>query len=187
MKILIIDNYDSFVYNLVHIIKELGFEPIIKRNDKIELNEVNSFDKILLSPGPGIPEESGQMIDIISKYMYTKSIFGVCLGHQAIAEVCGAELHNLDHVFHGLVTTTTIVEPNYLFKSVPNTLKTCRYHSWVINKKTLPKHLIITSLGENNEIMGIRHKHYDLQGVQFHPESFLTEYGIQIMDNWLHN
>ena len=146
-----------------------------------------SLIKFCFPPGPGIPEEAGQMTTIINKYMHNKSIFGVCLGHQAIGEVCGAELHNLEHVFHGLVTTTTIVESNYLFKNIPSTLKTCRYHSWVINKKTLPHHLIITSLGENNEIMGIRHKHYDLQGVQFHPESFLTEYGIQIMHNWLHN
>ena len=186
MQILIIDNYDSFVYNLGLIVRDLGFEPVIRRNDKFGVAEAAAFDKILLSPGPELPAQAGNMLAIIAEYKATKSILGVCLGHQAIAEVCGADLYNLKHVYHGLVTTTKLIASDSLFENVPSAFKTCRYHSWAVARHNLPQELTITAEGEEAEIMALAHKTYDLKGVQFHPESFLTEHGIQIISNWLH-
>ena len=190
MRILVLDNYDSFVYNLVHIIRELGYgdEMDVIRNDKISLEAVEKYDKILLSPGPGIPKEAGIMMDLVKKYAPSKSIFGVCLGHQAIGESFGSELENMDVVLHGFGLTTNIVdEEEYLFKGIDKSFTTGRYHSWVINKDKLGSDLMITALSGDNRIMGVRHKTHDVRGVQFHPESVLTENGKQMIKNWLEN
>ncbi|MEQ8626886.1 aminodeoxychorismate/anthranilate synthase component II [Ekhidna sp.] len=187
MKVLVIDNYDSFTYNLVHILRELGIEESMRvvRNDQFELNEVESFDHILLSPGPGLPREAGLMPKVIDQYAPTKNILGVCLGHQAIGEAFGAKLLNLPQVFHGMVTPVEITENDELFKGLPTKFNVCRYHSWVIEKGTLPKSIKVTSVAENGNIMSIKHEQYDVRGVQFHPESIMTEYGKQLMKNWL--
>ncbi|MDW7695496.1 aminodeoxychorismate/anthranilate synthase component II [Flammeovirgaceae bacterium SG7u.111] len=186
MNLLILDNYDSFTYNLVHLVKHLGYSPVIKRNDKISLDDVDAYDKILLSPGPGIPEEAGIMMDLIKRYAPTKSIMGVCLGHQGISEAFGAKLHNLDLVYHGIVTDTEITDAEeILFKDLPTTLKTCRYHSWVVDPEGLPNCLEVTATNSEGRIMAIRHKEFDVRGVQFHPESFLTEGGETMLKNWL--
>ncbi len=188
MKILVLDNYDSFTYNLVHIIKELGHGEgmDIFRNDKISMEEINGYDKILLSPGPGIPSEAGIMQELIKKYASTKSILGVCLGHQGIAEAFGAKLYNLPHVVHGLAMENHVVEKEEaLFKDLPSDFKVGRYHSWVVDKNSDLEQFHITATDEKGEIMAITHKQYDLRGVQFHPESVLTEYGKEIMQNWL--
>jgi anthranilate synthase component II len=185
-KILVLDNYDSFTYNLVHIIKELGYEVDVIRNDKISIAEVDQYDKILLSPGPGIPEEAGIMHEVIRTYGPTKSILGVCLGHQGIGEVYGSKLTNMETVLHGFGMQTTIVDKNCrMFKGLPETFITGRYHSWVVDENALSDQLILTAVGEDGRIMGLRHKEYDVIGVQFHPESILTENGIQMMKNWL--
>jgi len=185
MNLLILDNYDSFVYNLVHMIKELGYEPVVKRNDKIALDEVDTFDKILLSPGPGIPKEAGIMMDLIKTYAPSKSIMGVCLGHQAIGESFGAKLKNLDLVYHGIVTKTDILSQEVVFQGLPPTFKTCRYHSWVVDTEGFPEDLEITAHNSEDVIMALQHKKYDVRGVQFHPESFLTEHGEKMIRNWL--
>jgi len=185
MKLLILDNYDSFVYNLVHMVKELGFEPVVKRNDKITLEEVDTFDKILLSPGPGIPEEAGILMDLIKIYAPSKSIMGVCLGHQAIGESFGAKLKNLDLVYHGIVTETEVLKPEVTFAGVPTKFKTCRYHSWVVDTADLPEDLEVTATNSEGTIMALQHKEFDVRGVQFHPESFLTEHGETMILNWL--
>lgn len=188
MKILVLDNYDSFVYNLVHIIRELGFGENLDvyRNDKISIEEVEKYDKILLSPGPGIPAEAGIMLQLIEKYGPTKSILGVCLGHQAIGEVYGARLYNMPVVLHGVGTDVRIVKSDeYLFKDVPDTFQVCRYHSWAVEKNSVNGKLAITSLDENDIVMGISHTEYDVRGVQFHPESVITENGKIMMRNWL--
>lgn len=192
MKILVLDNYDSFVYNLVHIIRELGYgdDMDIIRNDKITLEEVEKYDKILLSPGPGIPEEAGIMPELIKKYGATKSIFGVCLGHQAIGEAYGATLSNMDVVLHGFGLKTSIVEHNgTLFRNLPDSFTTGRYHSWVVDKDSVKPEtgLIISAMSEDDRVMAIRHTTYDVQGVQFHPESVLTEHGKEMLKNWLTN
>ena len=188
MKILVLDNYDSFTYNLVHIIKELGYEVDVIRNDKMTLEDVDAYDKILLSPGPGIPEEAGIMLDLIRKYAPTKSIMGVCLGHQGIGEVFGSELSNMETVLHGFGMQTTIVDKECkLFKGLPETFTTGRYHSWVVDENKLSDNFILTAVGEDGKIMGIRHKEYDVIGVQFHPESILTDHGKEMMANWLEN
>ena len=190
MKILVLDNYDSFVYNLVHIIRELGYgdDMDIIRNDKISLDDVEKYDKILLSPGPGIPEEAGVMPALIERYASSKSIFGVCLGHQAIGEAFGAKLSNMDVVLHGFGLKTQVVDPeSVLFKDVPEEFVTGRYHSWVIDKESIQNDLKITATSEDGYVMGIRHKEFDVQGVQFHPESILTENGKQLILNWLKN
>lgn len=188
MKLLILDNYDSFTYNLVHLVKELGVEPEVHRNDKVALEEVNRFDKILLSPGPGIPSESGIMPALIQEYAATKSIFGVCLGHQAIGEAFGGQLLNLPLVYHGIVTATQITEPDeLLFRGVPKWVKTCRYHSWVVDAKGFPASLQITATNEEGLVMALSHRQYDVRGVQFHPESFLTEHGAKMVQNWLNS
>ena len=186
-KILVIDNYDSFTYNLVHYLQDLGCDVTVKRNDQLTLDEVGPYDKIVLSPGPGIPDEAGLLKPIIKRYASTKSILGVCLGQQAIGEVFGGTLINLDAVFHGVATKVDIVvndEP--LFKGLGKTLEVGRYHSWVVNPK-LPKELEATSFDENGQIMSLRHKFYDVKGVQFHPESVLTPNGKQILKNWLNS
>jgi anthranilate synthase component II len=187
MKLLVLDNYDSFVYNIVHIIRELGYakDMDIVRNDKISLKEVEKYDKILLSPGPGIPSEAGIMQDIIKTYGPKKSILGVCLGHQGIGEVYGASLVNLPEVYHGLAITTKIVNKDRLFDKVPENFKSGRYHSWAINPKSDLSKLVVTATDENGNIMAISHKEYDVKGVQFHPESILTENGKTILENWL--
>jgi anthranilate synthase component 2 len=188
MKILVLDNYDSFVYNLVHIIRELGYgeHMDVIRNDKISLDEVDAYDKILLSPGPGIPEEAGIMRDLIKKYASSKSILGVCLGHQAIGETFGSSLENMDVVLHGFGLKTNIVDENeILFSGIEKEFTTGRYHSWVIDKNKLGSDLTVTAMSEDDRIMGVRHKEYDVRGVQFHPESILTENGKAMMKNWL--
>ncbi len=185
MKILVIDNYDSFTYNLVHYLEDLNCEVTVKRNDKLTLNEVNAFNKILLSPGPGIPNEAGLLKDIIKHYAPNKSILGVCLGQQAIAEVFGATLINLDEVYHGVATPITIAVNNEsLYNGLDKTLQVGRYHSWVVNSN-LPDVLEATSFDDHGQVMSLRHKKYDVRAVQYHPESVLTPQGKQILSNWI--
>lgn len=186
MKVLVIDNYDSFVFNLVHYLEELGCEVTVKRNDQLSLCEPDKYQKIVLSPGPGIPDEAGLMKQIIEKYAPTKSILGVCLGQQAIGEVFGGKLINLDKVYHGVATPVTIIEDDILFKNMPKKFEVGRYHSWVV-QSPLPEDLIITSVDENGQIMSLRHKKYDVRGVQYHPESVLTPFGKTILLNWINN
>lgn len=186
MKILVLDNYDSFTYNLVYIIRELGYHPTIIRNDKISLEEVDQYDKVLLSPGPGIPSEAGIMQQLIRVYAPTKAIMGVCLGHQGIGEVFGATLENLGDVLHGVAHQTRILDQEeYLFKGLPDNLTVGRYHSWSVVRASIPDELLITAEDEQGRVMGLRHTRYDVRGVQFHPESVLTVGGVQMMQNWL--
>ncbi|PKP14855.1 MAG: aminodeoxychorismate/anthranilate synthase component II [Bacteroidetes bacterium HGW-Bacteroidetes-23] len=184
-KIIIIDNYDSFTYNLVHYLEDLNAEVTVFRNDEFELNELEKFDKILLSPGPGIPEEAGLLLDVIKKYASTKSILGICLGQQAIGEVFGGSLINLEKVYHGVASKVKITKEDSLFNNLPTEFEVGRYHSWVINPDDFPEDLEITSVDENGEIMSIRHKTLDVKGVQYHPESILTPNGKKILENWL--
>lgn len=186
MKLLVLDNYDSFTYNLVHLVEKVSEIPFeVHRNDKISLEEINAFDKILLSPGPGLPKDAGIMPDLIKKYSATKSILGVCLGMQAIGEAFGASLKNLENVFHGLATPIRITEADELFKNCPTEFTVGRYHSWVIDNQNLPKDLIITAVDKDNSIMAVKHNSLNVRGVQFHPESILSEYGEIIIQNWL--
>ncbi len=185
MKIVIIDNYDSFVYNLSHLLKELGAEVTVKRNDQFQLEELEAFDKILLSPGPGIPEEAGLLLDVIHTYAGKKPILGVCLGEQAIGEVYGGKLTNLDEVFHGIQSPITLTTPDYLFEGLPSQIQVGRYHSWVVEQKGLPDCLEVTAVSKEGYIMALRHKTLDVRGVQFHPESVLTPDGKQILANWI--
>ena len=186
MKILVIDNYDSFTYNLVHLINQLGLDATVWRNDKFELEEVEQFDKILLSPGPGIPSEAGLLLAVIEKYAATKSILGVCLGQQAIAEVFGGELYNLERPVHGTATQINILDNSeVLFKDLPNKFAVGRYHSWAVKSENLPKELIITAEDEKGVMMALRHQTLDVRGVQFHPESVLTEFGMEMIGNWI--
>lgn len=186
IKILVFDNYDSFTYNLVHQIKELGYNNVeVHRNDKITLKEIESFDKIILSPGPGIPSEAGILLDVIKTFAPTKPILGVCLGHQAIGEVFGGTLVNLDKVYHGIAMNTTVTIQDYIFAQMPSEFNTGRYHSWVVAANNFPDSLEITATDENGNVMALRHKNYDVRGVQFHPESILTDGGIGIMKAWL--
>ncbi len=188
MKILVLDNYDSFTYNLVHILVDLGYADStdIFRNDKISLDEVNKYDKILLSPGPGLPKDAGIMPQLLKKYSPTKSILGVCLGHQAIGEAFGAELFNMPVVLHGVANDTIMTDvQDDLFDSLPKRFKVCRYHSWSVVSKNLPSDLRVTSVDEEGNIMSMRHKQYSVRGVQFHPESILTEHGKQMINNWV--
>lgn len=186
--VLVIDNYDSFTYNLVHLINEVGYEAVVWRNDKFDLKDVDQFDKILLSPGPGIPSEAGLLLDVIKTYAKTKSIFGVCLGQQAIAEAFGGTLLNLGRPMHGIATPVTVTDgDDYLFWDCPQTINVGRYHSWVVSKDNFPVCLKISALDHKNEIMALRHQELDVRGVQFHPESVLTEHGKQMMENWLTN
>lgn len=185
-KILVIDNYDSFTYNLVHYLEDLGCEVVVKRNDQLKLEEVDDFEKIVLSPGPGIPDEAGLLKEIIAKYAPTKSIFGVCLGQQAIGEVFGGKLINLDEVYHGVATKIILENDEPLFEGLPREIVVGRYHSWVVDPQ-LPDVLEATSFDENGQLMSIRHKTYAVCAVQFHPESVLTPQGKQILKNWLMN
>ena len=186
MNILVIDNYDSFTFNLVHLLNECGHNPTVLRNDKFDLAEVEAFDKILLSPGPGIPSEAGLLLDVIKTYSPTKSILGVCLGVQAIAEVFGGSLYNLSYPVHGRATAMQVLDTEeVLFDTLPHTFNVGRYHSWAVNREDLPEELKITSKDTEGVIMGLRHLNYDVRGVQFHPESVLTENGKQMIQNWL--
>ena len=186
-KILVIDNYDSFTYNLVHYLEDLDCEVTVKRNDKLTIEEVDAFHKIVLSPGPGIPDEAGLIKAIITEYAPTKSILGVCLGQQAIGEVFGGTLENLDTVYHGVATKVTLnVNDESLFNGLDQTFEVGRYHSWVVNTD-LPEALEATSYDENGQVMSLRHRVYDVKGVQYHPESVLTPNGKQILKNWVEN
>ena len=186
MKILVLDNYDSFVYNLVYILKELGGDVDVFRNDKITLEAVEKYDKILLSPGPGIPEEAGILLDLIKYYAPTKSIFGVCLGHQAIGEAFGAKLHNMGDVLHGVTTNCLITDPNeILFQGIPSEIEVCRYHSWTVLPETMPADLKITAIDEKGYVMAEAHQKFDVRGVQFHPEAYLTQHGVKMVENWI--
>ena len=188
MKILVLDNYDSFTYNLVHIIRELGYEMDIFRNDKIALEEVKKYDKILLSPGPGIPDEAGIMKDVIKTYSPNKSILGVCLGHQGIAEAFGAKLFNIPNVLHGVTSKARVTDRNEkLFKELPNQFEVCHYHSWAVVAESIPSDLTVTATNPEGLVMAIAHKKFDVRGVQFHPESIMTEHGKMIIENWLNN
>lgn len=191
MKILVFDNYDSFTYNLVHSIAHLtGSQPDVCKNDQIDLSEVKKYDKIVLSPGPGIPSEAGLLLPIIKEYAATKSMLGVCLGHQAIGEVFGAKLFNLAKVFHGVATPIQIEKlsngsTSSLYNGLTDVIEVGRYHSWVVSEQNLPACLQITAKDENGFIMGLAHTTYDVEGVQFHPESILTPEGEKIIQNWL--
>ena len=183
-SVLVIDNYDSFTYNLVHYLEDLDCTVTVKRNDQICLEEIEVFDKIVLSPGPGIPDEAGLLKEIIEMYAPSKSIFGVCLGQQAIAEVFGGSLVNIDQVYHGIATKIDIVKDDILFDGLPKEIEVGRYHSWVVNP-TLPEVLEATSFDKNGQVMSLRHKVYDVCAVQFHPESVLTPHGKKILENWV--
>ncbi len=186
MKILVLDNYDSFTYNLVHIIRQLQYEYEVHRNDKITVEEVKRFDKILLSPGPGVPDEAGIMKDVIKQYGSTKSILGVCLGHQGIAEVYGGSLYNIPKVLHGVTSTASVLDKNEkLFLGMPDSFQVTHYHSWAVRPGSLPAQLKVTAENEDGLIMGIRHTSDDVCGVQFHPESIMTPEGPMIIENWL--
>lgn len=185
MKIVIIDNYDSFTYNLSHLLKELGAEVEVVRNDKFELKDLEQYDKIVLSPGPGIPSEAGLLLDVIRTYTGRKPILGVCLGHQAIGEVFGASLENLKEVYHGVQTEGTQLGNDYIFEGLPERVMMGRYHSWVVAKDSVPESLEVTAMSDDGEIMAMRHRQYDIHGIQFHPESVLTPEGKTIVGNFL--
>ena len=188
MKILVFDNYDSFTYNLVQMIKEQSNASVdVFRNDEIPLEDVQAYDKILLSPGPGIPSESGLLIPLIKTYAATKSILGVCLGQQAIAEAFGGSLTNLSKVYHGIATPVELIGESNLFEGLPKTFHVGRYHSWVVNEHDLPAELKVTSKDPEGYIMSLEHTTYDVKGVQYHPESVLTPEGAKIIGNWLKN
>ncbi|WP_185864644.1 anthranilate synthase component II [Blattabacterium cuenoti] len=186
-KILILDNYDSFTYNLVHAVKKLTKKPVrVCRNNEINLSDIEKYNKIILSPGPGIPDEAHILKPLVKKFASTKSIFGVCLGQQAIGEVFGAKLLNTKKVYHGISSLIKIIDSQEkLFKKLPEKIQVGRYHSWIISPHNFPKELKITAIGDKGEIMALRHKFYDVRGVQFHPESILTPCGEKIINNWL--
>jgi anthranilate synthase component II len=188
MKILVLDNYDSFTYNLVHYVEKCGedIRVAVRLNNRITLPEVEEYDKIILSPGPGLPKESGILMDVIRQYAPSKPIFGVCLGQQAMAETFGGKLKNLNTVFHGVSTLMTVADSQeVIFQQIPKTFKAGRYHSWVVDEKELPDCFRVICRDEDNHIMGLRHREYNLTGVQFHPESILTEFGEQLIKNWV--
>lgn len=205
MKIVIIDNYDSFTYNLAHLVKELGVNVEVLRNDRFKLEELEKYDKIILSPGPGIPEEVGLLLDVIHTYKGKKPILGVCLGEQAIGQAFGGKLSNLSDVFHGVQTTVKIKERNgkfkdisreskensiaedYIFRDLPEKIPVGRYHSWVVDTEGLPDELAVTAISPEGQIMALKHRKYDIHGIQFHPESVLTPDGKKIMENWLNH
>ena len=197
--VVIIDNYDSFTYNLSHLVKELGADVTVYRNDQFEMSDLQPFDKIILSPGPGIPSEAGLLLDVIKTYAGQKPILGVCLGHQAIGEAFGGKLTNLSDVFHGVATEGTVckmdegkwrmangVPCDVLFDGLPERITMGRYHSWVVSREKLPDCLEITALSDEGQIMALRHKTLDIRGIQFHPESVLTPQGHAMLNNWLH-
>jgi anthranilate synthase component II len=191
MKILVFDNYDSFTYNLVHLVEKILHEKVdVYRNDQIALEKVKDYDKIILSPGPGIPEEAGLLLPLIKEYASSKSILGVCLGHQAIGEAFGGKLVNLSTVYHGVATPVKfsngkLEAKSHLFDGLPDEIEVGRYHSWIVSDENFPKELEVTARDANNYIMALQHKKYDVQGVQFHPESVLTPEGEKILRNWL--
>ena len=185
MHIVIIDNYDSFTYNLAHLVKSLGAEVTVLRNDRFALEELEAFDKIILSPGPGIPSEAGLLPDVIRTYAGRKPMLGVCLGHQAIGEVFGAQLENLRHVFHGVATEGRQFGTDPLFRGLPERIVMGRYHSWVVSREGLPDCLEITAISDEGQIMALRHREFDIHGIQFHPESVLTPDGAALLRNWL--
>ena len=185
-KILIFDNYDSFTYNLLHTVQSLSHTDVdVIRNDRMTLEEVERYDKIILSPGPGLPEEAGLLLPLIERYAATKCILGVCLGHQAIGQLFGAKLENIPHVFHGVQTPAQIVAEDYLFAGLPEEMEVGRYHSWIVSSENFPSELQITALDKEGTIMALRHRTLDLHGVQFHPESILTPQGTAIIRNFL--
>lgn len=186
MSITIIDNYDSFTYNLSHLVKELGASVTVVRNDRFKLDELEKSDRILLSPGPGIPEEAGLLTDVIRRYAGKKPILGVCLGEQAIGEVFGGKLINLEQVYHGIQSRISIVADDPLFKGLPREIEVGRYHSWVVDRESLPHCLEVTALSPEGYIMALRHKQLDVRGIQFHPESILTPDGKKILANWIY-
>ncbi len=185
MKTVIIDNYDSFTYNLAHLVKELGAEVDVLRNDKFELEELEKYDKIILSPGPGIPEEAGLLLEVIRTYAGRKPMLGVCLGEQAIGQVFGGKLTNLSEVFHGIQTNVKIKNKDYIFNGLPTEIPVGRYHSWVVDADGFPEELVVTAISPEGQIMALKHREYDVHGIQFHPESVLTPDGKQIVGNWL--
>ncbi len=187
MKILVFDNYDSFTYNLVHLVEKITHQKVeVFRNDQIELEQVKNYDKIILSPGPGVPSEAGLLLPLIKEYASTKSILGVCLGHQAIGEAFGGTLKNLSTVYHGIATPIQITnEDAPIFKGLGKSVEVGRYHSWIVSDQNFPSELEVTAVDSNGFIMALQHKKYDVQGVQFHPESVLTPVGEKLMRNWL--
>ena len=185
MRILILDNHDSFTHNLYHCVKQFKDNVLVVKNDKISLTEVEQYDKIILSPGPGLPDEHKNLKEIIKQFSSTKSILGVCLGHQAIAECFGAKLKNLEDVMHGVSSEIIFTKEESIFKNIPNQIQVGHYHSWVIDEKTMPNCFEVTSKNEDGMIMSIKHKEYDLKGVQFHPESILTQHGLLMIKNWI--
>jgi anthranilate synthase component 2 len=185
-NVFVIDNYDSFTYNLVHYLEELDCEVTVKRNDQFELDELEDYPLLLLSPGPGIPDESGLLKAAIERYAPSKKILGICLGQQAIGEVFGASLINLDKVYHGIATPVKVIKEDVLFKDLPAVFDIGRYHSWVV-ATPLPDALIATSVDEEGQLMSLRHKTYDVCAVQYHPESVLTPHGKKILDNWINS
>ena len=185
MKIVIIDNYDSFTYNLAHLVRELGTEVTVLRNDQFSLDQIEAYSKIILSPGPGIPSEAGLLLDVIRTYAGRKPILGVCLGHQAIGEAFGGQLENLSDVFHGVATPCHIIADDPVFSGLPADITIGRYHSWVVSKDGFPDCLEITAESDEGQIMALRHKEYNIRGIQFHPESVLTPDGKRMLQNWL--
>lgn len=185
MKLLILDNYDSFTYNIVHAVRELGVEPTVARNDRISLDEIEDFDKIIISPGPGIPSEAGILPDLLMRYAGKKPILGICLGHQAIGERFGAKLENLAEVYHGVQTPARVTAPDYILNGMGDEFPVGRYHSWVVSDEGLPPCLIVTSRSADGQIMSLRHREMDIHGVQFHPESLLTPDGSRIIANFI--
>lgn len=187
-KILVLDNYDSFTYNLVHILVELGYGERLEvhRNDKIDLDQAGAYGKILLSPGPGIPSEAGIMLDLIDRYAPSRSILGICLGHQGIAEVFGASLYNMPLVLHGVGSRIKVLDrEEYLFNGLPESFVACRYHSWAVKRDTINETLVVSAEDDEQVVMGIRHVRHDVRGLQFHPESILTQDGAKMIRNWL--
>ncbi|MDE6717092.1 MAG: aminodeoxychorismate/anthranilate synthase component II [Muribaculaceae bacterium] len=185
MKILILDNYDSFTYNIVHAVREAGFEPTVVRNDKILLSEIDRFDKIIVSPGPGIPAEAGILPELLAEYAGKKPILGICLGHQAIGECFGASLENLEEVYHGVQTEAVRTAPDYILEGMGEQFTIGRYHSWIVSEKEFPESLEVTARDTEGRIMALRHRSMDIHGVQFHPESLLTPDGERIIRNFL--
>ena len=188
MKLLVLDNYDSFTYNLVYILRELGYRPDVIRNDKLTVEAAGQYDKIMLSPGPGLPSEAGIMQELVREHGPAKSILGICLGHQGIGQVYGATLENLGDVLHGVAHRATITDRSEsLFANIPDKLTVGRYHSWTIVPDSLPADLRVTAVDENGRVMALSHVRYDVRGLQFHPESVLTENGVQMIENWIKN
>ena len=185
IRIVIIDNYDSFTYNLSHLVKELGAEVTVLRNDQFQLADLEPYGKIILSPGPGIPSEAGLLLDVIRTYAGKKPILGVCLGHQAIGEVFGAQLENLSNVFHGVATPCHIIADDPIFEGLDPVITVGRYHSWVVATDGLPACLEVTAQSDEGQIMALRHREYDIHGIQFHPESVLTPEGKTIIKNFI--